>query len=144
MSNPERCRNCGEPITYTDGIGRWIHVDGDTHCHGGKSQNWAAPERRKQHDSQPVAAPSDPETAWLIEDGSTPPKYATVPEWAGIAFDEDINKALRLSRRADAEMLCILLDDGPWKIREHMWPKPVAARSRRATGCATQSIRSRR
>ena len=78
----------------------------------------------------PIAEKSADETAWLLERGQS---YATVKDglldWTAPA---DHGSALRLSRRADAEMLATIMDDAD-RIAQHMWigdapkPGPIAA-----------------
>lgn len=74
-----------------------------------------------------AALPSTPpcdrvedETAWLVEKGGNgPPQYITTDEFS-LTWTTDVNKALRLARRADAEAISELCDDA-WHVVEHMW-----------------------
>ena len=61
-------------------------------------------------------------TAWLVEKGSAP-LYATVDN-GFFRWTRDIECALRLSRREDAEMLCGIMCDGD-RVAEHSWPEAV-------------------
>jgi hypothetical protein len=60
------------------------------------------------------------ETGWLCEDGSVTPSYITVVD-GHLVWTTDSLKALRLARRADAEMIAEIVDDC-WRVAEHMWP----------------------
>lgn len=88
--------------------------------------------------------PPECSIAWLVEDGASPPRYRTA-DGNGFGWTLDVNKAIRLSRRCDAEMVAAA-DDAAWKIVEHMWsgssvePAPVESEGRRR---ATPSPESR-
>jgi hypothetical protein len=72
--------------------------------------------------SQP--APKEPETAWLLEgelDERTSQQTYICVDGGILAWTTDPNKALRLSRRADADALAELCDNC-WRVTEHMWP----------------------
>lgn len=64
--------------------------------------------------------------AWLCEDGSVTPSYITVSD-GHLTWTTDSLKALRLARRADAEMIAEIVDDC-WRVVEHMWCDPPAAK----------------
>lgn len=60
------------------------------------------------------------ETGWLIEDGSNFPQYLTA-ENGLFAWTFLNDKAIRFSRREDAEMVAAVIDEDAWAIVEHMW-----------------------
>lgn len=62
------------------------------------------------------------EVGWLVEDGDNAvTMYRTMDE-AGIHWTDDVNKAIRFARRADAEMFAAG-DENAWRIVEHVWVK---------------------
>ena len=63
------------------------------------------------------------ERAWLCENGEVSPSYITV-EYGCLTWTKDPLKALRLARRADAEMIAEICDD-VWRVAEHMWCEPA-------------------
>lgn len=72
------------------------------------------------------------ETGWLLEkmhNGNV--HYICVDHV--LQWTDDPNKALRLSRREDAEALCTIVEDCE-KIAEHEWPEVAVAPSDRKRG----------
>jgi len=67
------------------------------------------------------------ELAWLCENGEVQPSYITV-ENGMLVWTKDHLKALRLSRRDDAEMIAEICED-VWRVVEHMWPAPPSSSS---------------
>jgi hypothetical protein len=62
------------------------------------------------------------ESGWLIERRmQLPPEYLYVPDWSGFKWTQDSLKALRFSRREDAEQVAHIFENGDVYITEHQW-----------------------
>ena len=60
------------------------------------------------------------ETGWLIETTSLP-VYLRVADWHGFDWTTDSLKAIRFSRREDAEQVLLMLESVDAKAAEHQW-----------------------
>jgi hypothetical protein len=70
----------------------------------------------------PLVGPHEAETGWLIERRmQLPPEYLYVPDWSGFQWTQDSLKALRFSRREDAEQVAHIFENDDVYITEHQW-----------------------
>lgn len=61
------------------------------------------------------------ENAWLCERGDNgPTRYVCIDPLGFFDWTEDVNKALRLCRREDADAVATIVDDC-WRVSEHRW-----------------------
>lgn len=83
-----------------------------------------------QKPSAPVES-DRPETGWLVENGKPVPqlRYRYFDDTGCVDWTDDHNKALRFSRRVDAEQFSAN-DDDAWRIVEHTWSAPVESEHR--------------
>lgn len=72
-------------------------------------------------DRDPEEAPSEQEVGWLIERRKPTPEWLFVPEWAGFDWTNDSLKALRFSRREDAEQILKMMESEDAIATEHGW-----------------------
>jgi hypothetical protein len=59
-------------------------------------------------------------SVWLIEQGVNPCKYLAT-EIGIYKWTEDVEKAIRFSRKKDAEMIAQIIDDDCDRICNHIW-----------------------
>ena len=78
----------------------------------------------------PSAGTEDAESAWLIEKGPHEGRIWYITADRMLEWTDDPNKAIRLSRREDAEMLCTIVEDAD-RIAEHEWVPPAQPASKR-------------
>lgn len=68
-----------------------------------------------------LEAREEQQTAWLCERGGDgPTRYVCVDPSGFFDWTEDVNKALRLCRREDADAVAAIVDDC-WRVAEHRW-----------------------
>lgn len=71
--------------------------------------------------------PSQDEKAWLVERHFSDRIEYAYMDITGVHWTTDANKAMRLCRRDDAEMLaCGCFDGDDIRIAEHLWPIPAS------------------
>jgi hypothetical protein len=73
-----------------------------------------------------MEVPSMDETAWLVElRGMGSPQWARLRlgDWV---WTDDASKALRFSRRQDAEEICGIFEELDVIATEHMWCSPAS------------------
>lgn len=67
------------------------------------------------------AKAEQPQIAWLCERGGNGPnRYVCIDPSGFFDWTEDVNKALRLCRREDADAVAAIVDDC-WRVAEHQW-----------------------
>ncbi len=60
------------------------------------------------------------ETGWLIERSMNHGLEYLMADHHGLTWTTNVNAALRCARRADAEAICLFVDDAD-RVAEHLW-----------------------